>query len=104
MQPILPRWMLWTLCVMMIGLVFLIRVDRATSKEWWRNKECRFQSLQKPMWTPREEYLTAVCATRKYGVDLGTFVSVGQCESGWNRFANNSGNYLGLFQHAAGSY
>src|SRR5262245_56072871 len=70
----------------------------------WRQAECRYQSLERPIWTPREEYLTTVCASRKTGVSLGTLISIAQCESGWNRFANNGGNYLGLFQHAASSY
>src|SRR5262245_20339951 len=97
--------MLWILCGMMLAFVFLIRID-AQSGEWWRNKECRFQSLQKPLWTAREERLTAQCAVEKWTVPggFGTFEAVGSCESGWNRFASNGGNYLGLFQHAAASY
>jgi hypothetical protein len=69
-------------------------------------RECRFQSLDKALWTQREEWLTARCATSKWAVPggLAEFDSIAQCESGWNRFASNGGSYLGLFQHAAGSY
>lgn len=72
----------------------------------WRWDECRFQSLNRPLWTAREERLTAECAVEKWSVPggLSEFISIGQCESGWSRFANNAGNYLGLFQHAASAY
>lgn len=72
----------------------------------WREQECRYQSLNDPLWTAREERLTAACATGKWSVPggLSKFMSVGSCESGWNRFANNGGRYLGLFQHAASAY
>lgn len=72
----------------------------------WRQKECRFQSLQKPLWTPTEERLTAECAVDRWSVPggLSKFIDVGMCESGFNRFASNGGNYLGLYQHAASAY
>lgn len=70
----------------------------------WRQDECRFQSLQRPTWTPLEEQLTAECALRHFGpVDGGytRLYSVIDCESHWNRLASNAGRYLGLAQHAA---
>jgi len=72
----------------------------------WRWDECRFQSVNRPLWTANEERLTAECATDKWSIPggLAELTSVGQCESGWNRFANNGGRYVGLFQHAASSY
>ena len=72
----------------------------------WRWDECRFQSLNHPLWTAREERLTAQCAVEKWSVPggLSEFLSIGQCESGWNRWASNAGRYLGLFQHAASAY
>jgi hypothetical protein len=106
MQLILPRWLLWMLCGLLLGFVFLIYADQARSHEWWRNKECRFQTLDKGTWTAREEWLTARCATSKWAVPGGLveFDAIAQCESGWNRFASNGGSYVGLFQHAASSY
>ena len=75
-------------------------------KKRWRYQECRFQSLENRVWSPREEYLTAKCAVSKWDVSggLSKFIQVGDCESGWYRWANNSDNYLGLFQHQASSY
>jgi hypothetical protein len=69
----------------------------------WRQRECRYQSLDQPTWTAREERLTAECALAHWSVSggLSKFVQVGNCESGWNRLASNGGQYLGLFQHAA---
>ena len=80
--------------------------DTRSDKGNWRWKECRFQSLDKALWTPREEQLTAECATQKWSVPggLSEFTAIGSCESGWNRFASNGGRYLGLFQHAASAY
>jgi hypothetical protein len=82
-------------------------IEEANAKDTkWRWQECRFQSLDKPTWTQREELLTARCATGKWAVPggLAEFDAIAQCESGWNRFASNGGSYLGLFQHAASSY
>lgn len=69
----------------------------------WRYDECRFQSYREGVWTPLEERLTSECAIAKWSVSGGyaRFYDVAACESGWNRFASNSGRYLGLFQHAA---
>src|SRR5262245_11738598 len=92
------------LLVALFSRTYVASVDAGIEWKPWRNGECRFQSLDKAAWTPREEYLTAVCATDKAGVSLPVFLAIGQCESGWNRFANNGGSYLGLFQHAAGAY
>lgn len=73
------------------------------SVEEWRYDECRFQSLQEGTWTSLEEQLTSECALAKWSVSGGyvRFYAVADCESGWNRFASNSGRYLGLFQHSA---
>lgn len=72
----------------------------------WRFRQCRFQSLDHALWTDREERLTAQCAVDRWSVPGGMskFMAVGSCESGWNRFASNAGNYLGIFQHAAGAW
>ena len=77
--------------------------DAALDAGSWRQRECRFQSLTRPTWSALEEQLTAECAIRKWAVSGGytKFYSVGDCESGWNRYASNGGRYLGLFQHAA---
>ena len=68
-----------------------------------REKQCRFQWLDPGTWTAREERKTAECIVAKWGVvgGLGELIAVGDCESGWYRFASNGGRYLGLFQHAA---
>ena len=72
----------------------------------WRYDECRFQSLQAGTWTAAEERFTLECAVGHWQIPGGIdqAVAVGNCESGWNRLANNGGRYLGLFQHAASSY
>jgi hypothetical protein len=71
-----------------------------------RERQGRFQWVDPGTWTPREEQLTYEWALERWPVPGGTpkFVAVGQCESGWNRLANNAGRYLGLFQHAATSW
>jgi hypothetical protein len=103
MQPILPRWLLWMLCGLLLGFVFLIHADQARSHEWWRNKECRFQNVDPGTWTDHEERLTLDCVVAKWPVPGGVSEawSVGMCESHMYRLANNGGNYLGLFQHSA---
>lgn len=77
-----------------------VHIDREMSRQ------CRFQWVDKPLWTAREERLTAKCAVDHWSVygGLSKFIAVGSCESGWYRFANNGGNYLGLFQHSASAW
>lgn len=71
----------------------------------WRFDECRFQSLDRGLWTPREERLTAKCATDKWGISLASVSSVVACESGWNRLAYNpNGPYVGLAQNALSAW
>lgn len=81
------------------------RSGQARSIEW-RAKECRYQSLDKALWTDREERLTAECAVGKWSVPGGVafFTQVEMCESGGNRFASNGGRFVGLFQHMASAY
>ena len=71
----------------------------------WRDQECRFQSLERSVWTSHEELLTARCVVGKWPIPGGmaALVSLGDCESGWNRFAVN-GPYRGIFQHYGPAY
>ena len=69
----------------------------------WRWDECRFQGLQRGVWTATEERLTAQCVLSHWSVPggLAKLTAVIACESGWNRLAYNPhGPYLGLAQHA----
>jgi hypothetical protein len=70
----------------------------------WRYRECRFQSLERPIWSAREERLTAVCAVEKWPVPLEALIALGSCESGWNRLAWNPAGYAGIFQHSVGAF
>jgi hypothetical protein len=73
----------------------------------WRTRECRFQGLDKGIWTQREEDRTTWCVLERWPVPGGLtkFRAVGSCESGWWRLAYNSGGpYVGLFQHALSSW
>lgn len=104
----MKRTLIFGLGVLALG--FMVRGNLQTTAQAkdteWREKECRYQSLDKGLWTAREERLTAECATRKWSVPggLSEFDAIAACESGWNRFANNAGRYVGLFQHAASAY
>jgi hypothetical protein len=67
----------------------------------WRWQECRFQSLEYGVWTPREERLTGLCTTKRWPVPGGfeKLSAVVACESGWARKAYNpAGPYVGLGQ------
>ena len=68
-----------------------------------RERTCRFQWLDRGVWTAREERRTALCVLDHWSVPGGwaELDSVIACESGWYRFASNGGAYLGLAQHAA---
>jgi hypothetical protein len=73
----------------------------------WRQEQCRFQGLDRGIWTQREEDRTTWCVLRRWPVPGGLtkFRAVGMCESGFNRFAYNPGGpYVGLFQHALTSW
>jgi len=73
----------------------------------WRTRECRFQGLDRGVWTQREEDRTTWCVLRRWPVPGGLtkFRSVISCESGWWRLAVNPGGpYVGLAQHALSSW
>jgi hypothetical protein len=69
--------------------------------------ECRFQWMDRGVWTQHEEDVTAWCVERKWPVfgGLAKLRAVISCESGWSRFAYNAGGpYVGLAQHALASW
>jgi hypothetical protein len=73
-----------------------------TSTHQDATQQCRFDWLDHQTWTNREEHRTARCVLERWPVPGGMpkFVDVGDCESGWLRFAYNpDGPYGGLFQH-----
>lgn len=68
---------------------------------------CRYQWLDKGIWTPREETRTTHCVLQRFPTSGGElyFRQVIQCESGWHRLAwNPLGPYVGLAQHHLGSW
>ena len=72
-----------------------------------RERQCRYQWVDRGTWTDREEQRTLACVVQHFGpIDGGVDKArqVGSCESGWYRLANNGGSYLGLFQHAASAW
>jgi len=86
---------------LLIGALMLLAVPAHASS--WRQEHCRFQSLQRGVWTQREELRTARCLVRHFPIPGGfeKLQDVIACESGWNRLAYNpSGPYVGLGQHA----
>jgi hypothetical protein len=65
-------------------------------------QQCKFNWMDARTWTHDEEIRTARCALDRWPVSggLAKFRSVGDCESGWSRFAfNPAGPYVGIFQH-----
>jgi hypothetical protein len=73
----------------------------------WRQEQCRFQGLDRGIWTQREEDRTTWCVLNRWPVPGGLtkFRSVIGCESGWWRLAYNAGGpYVGLAQHALASW
>jgi hypothetical protein len=92
-----------------VGVILLLVLGAGSQAvaESRRERQCRFQWMDKATWTPREEWRTASCVTTKWAVPggLSKLRSVGTCESGWNRLAlNPAGPYLGIFQHASSSW
>lgn len=82
-------------------------VANANQRREWRWRQCRFQGLEHPKWTAREERLTARCVEDHFATPggLAELDSIITCESGWNRFAYNpSGPYVGLAQHALSAW
>jgi hypothetical protein len=76
--------------------------DQDANRETPRERQCRFQWIDRGTWTAREERLTTECVLARWPVSGGIdfFSRVIACESGWNRFAYNpNGPYLGLAQH-----
>jgi hypothetical protein len=76
-------------------------------KATWRQEQCRFQGLDRGIWTQREEDRTTWCVLQRWPVPGGLtkFRSVIGCESGWWRLAYNAlGPFVGLAQHALTSW
>ena len=96
--------MLRYLKVLLLTMTILaLAIPAKANQQEIRERQCRYQWLDKGTWTNREERRTAACVVDKFGVvgGLPTLMSIGYCESRWYRFASNGGNYLGIFQHAA---
>lgn len=76
-------------------------VAQEANRESPRERQCRFQWVDRGTWTAREERLTAECVVAKYPVPggLAQLIAVGDCESGWWRFSYNPNGHAGLFQH-----
>jgi hypothetical protein len=88
------------------GMVYASAEQDANRGEW-RQDQCRFQGLDRGIWTQREEDRTARCVLRRWPVlgGLTKFRAVISCESGWWRLAYNAaGPYVGLAQHALTSW
>jgi len=108
-QPTLPRWLGVVLAVLLIGFAFVVHADQANATQQMskhEKQECLFNGMNERVdWTNREERRTAWCVTRRWHVPGGMpqFVSVGDCESSWYRFAVGNG-HLGLFQHDSDSW
>lgn len=78
-----------------------------THQQEMREKQCRYQWVDKGIWTAREERRTAICITERWTVPGGfpTFSRIIGCESGWSRLAFNPyGPYVGLGQHALSAW
>lgn len=85
----------------------LTTVEASQHADSRQERECRFQHLDKAIWTAREEWRTARCVTTKWAIPggLSKLLSVGNCESGMNRLAwNPNGPYVGLFQHSLSAW
>lgn len=84
----------------------LSNAQEAQQRESRRDRQCRFQYVDRGTWTTQEERLTAECVVAKYPVPggLSTLLSIGSCESGWDRFAWNPNGHAGLFQHDIGAW
>jgi Transglycosylase-like domain len=97
------RGLFWALIFSLILWALII----AAAKKAWGLSECRYQKLDPGIWTAKEEARTSRCVLKKFGPIPGGYpelMTVGNCESGFNRLAVNqtsSSSYLGLFQHSA---
>jgi hypothetical protein len=84
--------------------IWIVLVLAATKAFGAPVDECRFQHIDKAVWTQQEEERTARCVLKRFGPIAGGFPQLDQvatCESGWSRLArSSSSSYLGLFQHS----
>jgi len=92
--------MLRYLLAILMALTLATPAQALTDRQ---ENQCRFQSLDHQVWSDREERRTARCVVERWSVPggIGEFSAVAACESNWYRFADNDGQYLGLFQHSA---
>ncbi len=90
-----------------LSLACPIQAAKAAGSHERAVSQCRFQWLDRGVWTAREEDRTARCVLERWPVlgGLAKFRAVIGCESGWSRFAYNpNGPYVGLAQHALSSW
>jgi hypothetical protein len=96
-----------TLASIAVLMFSLSLANAQANQQEMRERQCRYQWVDKGTWTPKEEARTARCVVERWSVPggLSTFDAVISCESGWNRLAYNSGGpYVGLAQHALSSW
>jgi hypothetical protein len=88
-------------------LTLTLATPAQANQQEMRERQCRYQWVDKGAWTAREEARTARCVVARWSVPGGleAFDRIISCESGWNREAYNpSGPYVGLGQHDLGSW
>jgi len=89
------------------GATAATEASTGARQQEYRERQCRYQWLQPGTWTAKEERRTALCILGRWEVPGGwsEFRRVIGCESGWSRFAYNSGGpYVGLGQHVLSSW
>lgn len=87
-----------TLVVVMTAMLFGLAAPPAQAG--YMQNTCSFQKIDPGKWTDHEERMTVSCFAMKFGVSASMAELIVSHESGWNRFAYNSGSgAAGLFQH-----
>jgi hypothetical protein len=84
--------------------ILLILLLPTPAHAGWRRDEIRYQSLRQKRWAHTEVVRTIRAAVHHWPVPGGVSkaLAVGTCESGLRYNANNGGDYLGVWQMAAG--
>jgi len=94
------RYLLIAMCLI------LIPTPVKANQQEMRERQCRYQWVDKGTWTAREEAITARCVVARWSVPGGltTFIGTIECESHWYRLAYNPAGYVGLAQHDVESW
>lgn len=95
----MKKLLIWAMTVVIVGLAAPAVARSSGPGAFWRDDECRYQSVERGRWTVYEVKLTIRCAVRHWPTDLDRAMYVADRESNFLYYARNpSSSSCGIYQ------